>query len=248
MKATKNERFCKVIIACAVLLSHQASCQYYTELPLTRCTMQYYQGTKSVSTSVCYDSIRRNGRAVVLNKSGDTTAQWHLRGYAGSASVHFDYHANGAPRKAHYSSQPDGGIQFYRETVTFDQQGNVLDRWEEEYPHKLTVVPSEYIAKPPISYSTFWIRNNRTKAMHLYLTDKEDKAEKWTLLSVDPGKSVRLHSTYIQDTSIRSLQRFEAYLSKKPGSLQGLKRLNLSTLPVHVVDEGVQRIFTLQLK
>jgi hypothetical protein len=231
-----------------MVTAHNSEAQYYTTLPLSKCTKQYFTSPRTLSTSICFDTLRRNGFAVALNRDGDTTAKWYLRGYAGSAMVHFEYHGNGAPRKAYYSNQPDGGIQFYSETVYFDEQGNVTSRWEEEYPPKLLLQP-DYLEKTPrVSYSTFWIRNNRNTPVYLYIRDTVERKENWTQLTVGQGKTERLHATYIQDTTMRSLQRFEAYIGRKPGSLQGLKKLNLASLPVEVIDEGVQRRFTLLLK
>ncbi len=84
----------------------------------------HYLTTGQVSTEEWTDKEGRFGRSRAFKRDGTVIVDHHTRRIAGHASVHFEYHPNGAVSKAEFSDAPDAGIQWYRSTTTFDDQGN----------------------------------------------------------------------------------------------------------------------------
>ena len=84
----------------------------------------HYFITGQPSTVEWTDKDGRFGRSRALKRDGTVIVDHHTRRIAGHASVHFEYHPNGAVSKAEFSDAPDAGIQWYRSTTTFDDQGN----------------------------------------------------------------------------------------------------------------------------
>ncbi|MBL8003302.1 MAG: hypothetical protein JNL05_15220 [Flavobacteriales bacterium] len=80
--------------------------------------------TGQVSTREWTDKDGRFGRSLAYKRDGTVIVDHHTRRIAGHASVHFEYHPNGAVSRSEFSDAPDAGIQWYRSTTTFDDQGN----------------------------------------------------------------------------------------------------------------------------
>ncbi len=80
--------------------------------------------TGEVSTSEWTDKEERFGRSRAFTRAGTVIFDRHTRRIGGHASVHFSYHPGGAVSKAEVSDAPDAGIQWYRSTTTFDEEGN----------------------------------------------------------------------------------------------------------------------------
>ena len=86
-----------------------------------------------VSTKEWRDKDERFGRSIAYDRGGREIFSFHTRRIGGHASVHFSYHPNGAVSKAEVSDAPDAGIQWYRSTTTFDDQGNQTGFWKESH-------------------------------------------------------------------------------------------------------------------
>jgi hypothetical protein len=86
--------------------------------------VQHYFITGQLSTVEWTDKDGRFGRSRAYKRDGTVIVDHHTRRIAGHASVHFEYHPSGAVSKAEFSDAPDAGIQWYRSTTTFDDQGN----------------------------------------------------------------------------------------------------------------------------
>jgi hypothetical protein len=84
----------------------------------------HYHATGEVSTREWMDVDERFGLSTAYDRSGREIFRFGTRRIGGHASVDFSYHANGAVSKAEASDAPDAGIQWYRSTTTFDDQGN----------------------------------------------------------------------------------------------------------------------------
>ncbi len=108
-----------------------------------RCKYSYFKGSKKVSTSECYDTNNRWGRARAFNTTGDVIYDRELRRIGGHSSVQFSYYDNGAVKKAHWSSAPDGGIQWYRANTYFSEDGKKTGEDEDSHegPGRLTLQP-----------------------------------------------------------------------------------------------------------
>ncbi len=97
------------------------------------CQRTYFRNSKKVSTTQCYDANDRWGRAQAFDKAGKQIYEWELRRIAGHSSVQFSYYDDGAVKKAEWSSAPDGGIQWYRSTTLFDEDGRVTSETKDSY-------------------------------------------------------------------------------------------------------------------
>ncbi|MBX2978882.1 MAG: hypothetical protein KF905_06270 [Flavobacteriales bacterium] len=80
--------------------------------------------TGQISTKEWTDKDGRWGRSLAYNRSGEVIFEGQTRRVAGHASVRFSYHSNGGASKVETSDAPDGGIQWYQSTITFDADGN----------------------------------------------------------------------------------------------------------------------------
>ena len=83
----------------------------------------HYFTTGQLSTKEWMDTDDRWGRSWAWDRNGQELISYQTRKIGGHASVEFSYHANGGISKAEISDAPDGGIQWYRSTTTFDEHG-----------------------------------------------------------------------------------------------------------------------------
>lgn len=100
------------------------------------CEKKFFK-TKQLSTQKCYDKDKRFGKAIAYNKKGVVIYEKELRTIAGHASVYFTYHPNGAICKAEWSSAPDAGIQWYKSSDEFDENGKLVHHSEQSYDDRL---------------------------------------------------------------------------------------------------------------
>lgn len=109
----------------------------------------HYHQKGSISTkSVIFSEEVKWGYAKAFNTDGKEIYSMGTRRFGGHASVEFSYYDNGAVRIAHYSSHPDGGIQWGDITHYFDQQGNVtsiIDNSSDMYGH-----PQLHLTEEPV--------------------------------------------------------------------------------------------------
>lgn len=94
----------------------------------------------------------REGYAKAFDFAGKEIYHSYIRRFGGHASVTFKHHPNGMVREAHYSSHPDGGIQWYNTYTSFDENGNKLSErhynWDDRVtiPHHVT--PDSLLFRP----------------------------------------------------------------------------------------------------
>ena len=92
----------------------------------------HYFPNGKVST-FSYIDENRYGKAFAYNFKDEVIYENGTRRIHGSAGVHFSHHANGMVKTAHYSSHPDGGIQWYRTTTTFNEKGEKISEIHDNY-------------------------------------------------------------------------------------------------------------------
>ncbi len=109
-----------------VALASTASAQgrEHTFTSDTGTVVVHYFASGKVSTRTWMDKDDRWGRSWAYDVSGKEIFSYQTRKIGGHASAHFSYHANGAVSKIEVSDAPDAGIQWYRSTTTYDEQGN----------------------------------------------------------------------------------------------------------------------------
>lgn len=99
----------------------------------------HYFTSGELSTLIVYEDSQK-GKAKAFDKSGEVIYEKRVRKYAGHASVHFTHYKSGAVKTAQYSSAPDGGIQWYKSTTEFAEDGTVTNETEQQ---------NELIYNPP---------------------------------------------------------------------------------------------------
>ncbi|MBP7407993.1 MAG: hypothetical protein KA941_04465 [Flavobacteriales bacterium] len=83
----------------------------------------HYFTNGKVSTKVWVDKDERWGLSIAYDATGREIFSYQTRRIAGHASADFSYHPNGAVSRIEVSDAPDGGIQWYRSTTTYDENG-----------------------------------------------------------------------------------------------------------------------------
>lgn len=110
-------------IALAVTLLLSAQGKEKTVSTDTGAVVLHYFTTGQLSSKAWMDANDRWGHSWAYDKNGRVIFDRQTRKIGGHASVDFTYHLNGAVSKADVSDAPDGGIQWYRSTTTFDTIG-----------------------------------------------------------------------------------------------------------------------------
>lgn len=100
-----------------------------------------YFKNKNISSVETWDKDNRSGKFEYFKLDGTKIHEFYLRKFGGHASVYPEYYPGGQIKKIEYSSAPDGGIQFYRESRSYDEQGNQVDFWKMDYPYEHLEVP-----------------------------------------------------------------------------------------------------------
>ncbi len=105
-----------------------------------------YHSNKSISTETRWDKDLRFGKFKCYDSKGKLLFEYGLRKIAGHASVWAEYYKNGQVRKATLTSAPDGGIQYYHEEYTFDEEGRQTSFIDLSMPdgRPVLTVPKEY--------------------------------------------------------------------------------------------------------
>jgi antitoxin component YwqK of YwqJK toxin-antitoxin module len=105
-----------------------------------------YHNNKKISTEARWDKDLRFGKFKCYDAKGKLLFEYGLRKIAGHASVWAEYYKNGQVRKATLTSAPDGGIQYYHEEYTFDENGNQTSYVDLSMPdgHPVLMVPKEF--------------------------------------------------------------------------------------------------------
>lgn len=105
----------------------------------------YYFNNNQVSTIIVLED-NREGFAKAYNRIGEKIYSSNIRRFGGHASVEFKHHSNGVVREAKYFSAPDGGIQWYESTTSFDENG-VKTNFE-EFSHEHLLSPIHAMPQP----------------------------------------------------------------------------------------------------
>lgn len=106
----------------------------------------HYHSNHKISTEARWDKDMRFGKFKCFDSKGKLLFEYGLRKIAGHASVWVEYYKNGQARKATLTSAPDGGIQYYHEEYTFDENGNQTSYVNMSMPdgHPVLKLPKEY--------------------------------------------------------------------------------------------------------
>ena len=110
-----------IALSTSLLLSAQGREQ--TVKTDTGTVILHWSTTGQLSSKAWMDVADRWGHSWAYDRSGRVIFERQTRKIGGHASVDFSYHPDGTVSKAEVSQAPDGGIQWYRSTTTFDTAG-----------------------------------------------------------------------------------------------------------------------------
>lgn len=191
-----------------LFLSFLCVCQCLAQYPI--CTHTYFKNGK-ISTSQCYDTDKRWGKAIAYNKTGQVIYEKELRRIAGHSSVSFSFYDNGAVKEAQWSSAPDAGIQWYRCRTRFSEEGSVTgedkDSWDDgpgrhtdpslrptaptrTKPSIPPQKPAETTECAEIYVSEFWLINTTPYTVTVVARKKAGKPETHTI-TLRPRQKVK---------------------------------------------------------
>lgn len=168
----------------------QLNCKTVTKSDGTAKTCYHKNGT--ISTLETWDTAKRMGNIKGFNSENKELFSHSLRSFAGHASAELLYYPNGQVSQVKYSTAPDGGIQFYKSTTKFDEQGKQTDFSEFKYPDdRLITAPQpappkeqpkelqqpikqEVAVCAPVCVDYFEIQNGTTKKIKLKINTVND--------------------------------------------------------------------------
>lgn len=131
----------------------------------------------------------RWGEAIAYDRNGKKIHEWSLRKVAGHASVTFSYYPDGGVKKAYWSSAPDGGIQWYKTTTYFEEDGTVSKELEDKHdrlggsgivqlrPRRKPVVKQEVAECATIYSSEFWFENTTKRTVVIKVSHRHRSNE-----------------------------------------------------------------------
>lgn len=138
--------------------------------------------TGQLSAKEWTDAQGRWGRSWAFDPQGRVIFEKQTRRFAGHATVNFRYYPNGAVSRADYSEMPDGGIQWYESTTTFDENGVQTGFREDGYGndgplHPSVVRPAKPVLTPGVVYEQRLFKSEyyvvATRRCHVVLQPKE---------------------------------------------------------------------------
>jgi|GEM_PF-2040566 len=238
------------------VLFSQYNCKIDTSLPGEEIKFCYHKNNK-ISTKEIWNKDKKSGLSIGYNSMGEQLYEFHLRSFGGHASAQLTYYANGQVSKVDFSSAPDGGIQWYKEMIRFDELGAQMERRIDQYPYELTVpifTDTLKLVKPiekkpikqeviecSIPYLTYYkIKNSTSKKIEVKLIPKTNR---WVQLS---EKNLVINSReFVTCDSIILAQHF---LEPNEGYLVSLntrkKKANkYLILPLATIYEGETRTY-----
>lgn len=144
------------------------------------------------------------GSAVAFDRTGKEIYRMEVRRFAGNANVEFNFHPNGAVYTAHYTSHPDGGIQWSDITQYFDDQGTLVrieDNSSDDFGRPTLHIQSEEremhqapVKSPPQNQATPCAEVMQTKVFAVNICRRKIRLRK--ALSVASANEVS-HSDWI---------------------------------------------------
>ena len=162
----------------------------------------HYHRNGRISTVEWTDLAGRYGISYALDAKGKEILRLQTRRFAGHATVHFSYHANGSVALAEYSNAPDAGIQWYRARYRFDESGNQTSFEEQGHdnygplprpgirPSERMPAPREACQEPVVN--TYFIVNPLDYPVLVHLLPKHPSpASKDTACIVYPADTLK---------------------------------------------------------
>ncbi|MFN3343829.1 MAG: hypothetical protein ACK40M_14120, partial [Flavobacteriales bacterium] len=133
-----------------------------------------------------------NGKAVCYDPQGKIMYQGEVSRNHGHRSVYFQHHPNKVVSKIELSSAPDGGIQWYRTYLFFNEQGVLVNKIEDNWDDRVTVLtdpgpgkkeekptPKQEVVECAVTYSNeAWLVNQTPHPIHVKWIARRDTITK----------------------------------------------------------------------
>lgn len=167
------------------------------------------------------------GKAYAYKANGELLFEYEISRLHGHTSVYFEHHENKTVSKIEISSAPDGGIQWYRSFLYYDENGNFL-RKDTDSHDKTTILYQEPIKEEVVVCSTiyqnetYFINQTKDKLAVSYSARGELKTEilgsKDTLLMgsliqaqffQNPDKEAKFNATSIRKNKNKYIYTFQ---------------------------------------
>jgi hypothetical protein len=152
----------------------------------------------------------------VYSYSGALVWEGSERKVAGHATVYLKFHKNGGVKQLDYSSHPDGGIQWQKETLKMDTLGNITFRVQASNEDMLRPYPfQQEIITCSVPYATkYFIENGRRKKIRINEAEKKlkkrDRAEIKTVMYSNQFRYLQKDYTVLINGKKLELQSFES--------------------------------------
>jgi hypothetical protein len=204
-----------------------------------------------------WDKDKRFGSVKGFNNENKELFIFYTRTVGGHGSAHLSYYPNGQVSRVDYSSAPDGGIQWYKERLKFDENGNQIDKWVEEYPFKTVTTPyfhdstnvkkeiqkqikQEVIACAIPFLTVYQVRNTTNKKISIKLTPQKNL---WVSLN-----EKNYLTTKNEFVTIDSVLQAERFLSPKEGYIVSLdlpekQKRKYEILQLETLNESTKRTY-----
>lgn len=191
------------------------------------------------STAECVDE-RGSGTATAYNLKGEVIGTWTMGRMHQLSAVHFTFHPNGMVHKAEYSSHPDAGIQWYRSTTEYNEEGVKIGFWEQSHEDHVTpiepYVPKPSVVKDTVGYnlkepvkqevmecaviyvSELWLDNRSGKDIkvswkHKYQTDQKSEVP----ITIKAGERIKICERILAEQYEAPMSSFELTVTNLKG-------------------------------
>ncbi len=145
----------------------------FAQEKFTNCTYRKFTNGK-ISVKECMDEKGMRGKTIAYNMKGEVIGEWSISRMHMLSSVYFTFHANGGVYKAHYSSHPDAGIQWYKSTTEFNDKGEQISFMEHSHDDHLKIfAPKPSYPNPPKPDSIEYTLNPQVKKTETTKVEKE---------------------------------------------------------------------------
>lgn len=145
-----------------------------------------------ISTKEWTEKGGRRDRSRAYKHNGEVIFHGRTRSAGGHASVCFSHHPGGGVRKVETSDAPDGGIQWYKSTTTFDEDGYRTGFGEHGRDDhgpipRITVEPGHVPGRPDLPYPKEHVREQRMFLNELFVVNTTNAAVRVVATPKDPS-------------------------------------------------------------
>jgi hypothetical protein len=176
---TKSNWHIKTLLVFSIL-GNDALAQLYCSVSKSESveTIKCLHENQQISSIVEWDKEQKWGKLIINKSDGSLIQEWELRRIHGIASADIEYHTNGQVSKVEYRSAPDGGIQRFQRVYYYNQNGDLVNTVQDDYPSKIadvirfeeTPIPTNTIVCAEIWTSVMQLQNRTKRTQKIKIT------------------------------------------------------------------------------